>query len=224
MFKMKKLFFTIILSIFLLNSSKVFAKRELDLFSPKRETPSAVLIDSMSRPDVFGKSNNLTRSAGSFNVAIGEPLYLKGIITDSFGVPIEGAIVKIWQTNSTGEYHSLLEDGSDLIDPNFLMSGESVSDNLGKYGFLTIFPGFYKDRAPHINIIITHKDFGQIETEVYFESHPRNLEDPHYLSYEEKDRNMIISKVVYVNRENHEEGKIATFNITMEGIHQYKGF
>lgn len=221
---MKKLSFIIVVLISFLTTSKVFAKRKLDLFSPKRQTPQAVLIDNLSKPEVFEKSNNLTREAGSFNVAEGEPLYIRGTITDAFGIPVEGAIVKIWQTNASGKYHSLLPEGSEYIDSIFLMSGEAVSDNLGRYGFLSIFPGFYKDRAPHVNIIITHKDFGQIETEIYFEKHPMNESDPHYLSYEERDKELVIAKVQYANRENHKEGKIATFDITMEGVHQYKGF
>jgi len=221
---MKKLFFTIAVLILSFSNTKAFAKKKLDLFSPRRQTPNAILFDNMSKPDVFEKSNNLTKRAGSFNVATGETLYIEGEITDAFGVQVEGAIIKIWQTNASGHYHSLLSEGSQYIDPNFLMSGGAVSNNLGRYGFLTIFPGFYEERAPHINIMIVHKDFGTIETEIYFDKHLRNESDPQYLSYSKKDREMLTAKMSYMNPENHEEGKNAIFNITMEGIHQYKGF
>jgi len=221
---MKKLFSITLFSVLLLTSTQVLAKRKLDLFDPNKPTPQAILIDNMTKPKLFEKSNNLTKRAGSFNVATGEALYIKGTVTDAFGVPIEGAIIKIWQTNATGHYQNLLSKDSKYIDPNFLTSGEAVTDNLGRYGFLTIFPGFYKDRAPHINIIISHQDFGKIETEFYFENHPKNKKDPYYLSYKEDDREMLTADVEYVNPKNHKEGKVAIFNIIMQGMHQFKGF
>jgi protocatechuate 3,4-dioxygenase beta subunit len=196
----------------------------IDIFNPLPQTPSALIVDNLSKPRVFNKNNNLTRKTGSFNVAIGEPLYIKGKIIDAFKIPIEGAIVKIWQTNASGKYHTLLNRSSKFIDQNFVMSGQSVSDNLGNYEFITIFPGYYDDRAPHINFIISHKRFGIIETEVYFEKHFRNETDPVYLSYPEDDKKKITATMDYVDIDDMSKGKIATFNIVMDGIHQYKRY
>jgi protocatechuate 3,4-dioxygenase beta subunit len=196
----------------------------VDTFSPLRQTPNALVFDNLSKPSKFNKNNNLVRPTGSFKVAIGEPLYLKGKITDVFKVPIEGAIVKMWHTNAAGYYQSLVEKNSNFYDPNFLGSGQSVTNNLGNYEFLTIFPGFYEDRAPHINMIITHKRFGIIETEMYFEKHPKNLMDPIYLTYTDEEKEMLTGIVEYVDEYDFRKGKVVTFNVVMDGIHQYKKF
>jgi protocatechuate 3,4-dioxygenase, beta subunit len=220
---MKKLFFIFLFILYFIGNS-VLAYEKVDMFNPKRSTPQAIIIDNISKPEFFGKSNNLTRKPGSFKVAVGEPLYIEGVISDAFGVPIENAIVRIWQTNAAGKYQDLLPEESEYIDDNFIMSGQAITDNLGHYGFITIFPGFYKNRAPHINMIINSHRFGEIETIVYFRGHPKNEIDFHYLSYSAEDRALITANMRYVNPQNHKEGKIARFNITMDGVHQYKGF
>lgn len=204
------------------NNSNIDYK--IDVFNPLKQTPSALIIDNLSKPKVFNKNNNLTRKTGSFNVAVGEPLYIEGTVIDAFKIPIEGAVVKIWQTNAAGYYQTLLNKASKYYDKNFMSSGQSMTDNLGKYSFLTIFPGFYDDRAPHINIIISHKKFGTIETEIYFDGHFRNKSDPIYMTYPEEDRKKLTASVDYVDIDNLNKGKIIRFNVVMDGIHQYKRY
>ena len=215
-------FFTFITNSNATNSSNIDYK--IDVFNPLKQTPSALIVDNISKPKKFNKNNNLTRKTGSFNVAVGEPLYIVGTVIDAFKIPIEGAIIKIWQTNAAGYYQTLLNDSSKYVDKNFMVSGQATTNNLGQYSFITIFPGFYDDRAPHINVIITHKKFGTIETELYFDGHFRNNKDPIYLSYPEEDRKKITASMSYVNNNDLSKGKIATFNIVMDGIHQYKRF
>jgi protocatechuate 3,4-dioxygenase beta subunit len=102
----------------------------------------------------------------------------------------------------------------------------SRTNNLGDYGFKTIFPGFESEtRSPHINIIITHKDFGTIDTEIYFQEHPMNKLDPIYMSYSDEDKQMLTAKVINISPSGvTSEGKIATFNVIMDGIHPYKKY
>lgn len=196
----------------------------VDLFNPMPQTPSVALVDNVTKPNTFHKSNNLTRIAGSFKKAKGEPLFIKGKVTDAFGVPISNAKIKIWQANSAGKYQDLLKKHDSYIDPSFIMSGEANTDNLGNYEFITIFPGFYDDRAPHINLIISHDDFGVIETEFYFKNHPLNKKDPIYFHYSRQDREMLTADVRYLDKDNFDAGKIAVFNIVMDGIHAYKKY
>lgn len=199
-------------------------KQQIDLFSPRQQTPSSKIPDLLTKPDLFEKSNNLRKRIGSFEFAEGEILYLRGVVTDAFGVPITNVRIRIWQTNSAGKYHTLLDNDSEFIDKNFAMSGEASTDNLGQYGFITIFPGFYLDRAPHIHMIVSHPEFGSLETQVYFSEHKRNKKDPNYLMYNKNEREMITVQIKNVNEDKPELGKIATFNITLDGVHQYKGF
>lgn len=195
-----------------------------DIFTPLKQTPSVPLVDNLSKPNLFYHSNNLIQKPGSFYVAKGELLYIVGHVVDAFNVPLGNVLIKIWQTNAAGKYHSLLPAGSKYEDRNFLMSGQTITSNTGYYDFITIFPGFYDDRAPHINVLIYHRDFGLIETELYFEGHPRNENDPIYMGYGEDDRAKVTASVRYVDPNDIRKGKIATFNIVMDGIQQYKKY
>lgn len=196
--------------------------KQVDMFNPLKQTPDAILKDNVSKPLNFNKSNNLTYISGSFYRAYGELLYIKGKVTDAFGVPIHNAMIKIWQTNAAGKYQTIITKKNKYYDKNFLTSGQATTDNLGNYNFITVFPGFYDDRAPHINIIIIHEKFGMIETEIYFNNHPKNIKDPVYQSYNLEDRTTLTAETYYVNEKNHNEGKIVIFNVILDGIHEYK--
>ncbi len=194
------------------------------LFTPKDPTPSRMFNANLSMPGYFETSNNLAKKVGAFYRAFGEIIFIQGKVTDSFNVPIFGAIIEIWQTNAAGKYHSLLEQNSEYIDKYFNMSGRAVTDNLGNYYFVTIMPGSYLGRAPHINMNIYHQKFGKIETEFYFENHPLNQSDYQYLSYSLKERKALTAKVRLSNITDSKSIKICTFNIIMTGTHDYKSF
>jgi protocatechuate 3,4-dioxygenase beta subunit len=200
------------------------AKISNELFQPKKPTPTRLFSADLSMPEKFNTTNNLVQKTGSFYAAFGEIIYVQGNITDSFNVPISGAIVEIWQTNSAGKYQTLLDENSDLVDKNFGMSGRTTTDNLGNYYFITVMPGFYLNRSPHINFNIYHSKFGKIETEMYFQDHPRNNLDYQYLSYTKEERDLLTAKVRLIDVFNSKSTKIAVFDIVMKGIHQYKGF
>lgn len=59
---------------------------------------------------------------------------------------------------------------------------------------------------------------------MYFNGHFKNKMDPIYMSYPEDDRAKITAKIEYVDIKNLSKGKIATFNIIMDGIQQYKRY
>lgn len=200
------------------------ASRELSIFTPKTQTPDRFFAADISMPEVFVTSNNLARKTGSFYRAFGEVIFVQGTVSDSFGVPIEGAVVEIWQTNSAGKYHSLLEPDSEYIDEYFNMSGRSITDNLGNYHFITIMPGSHPGRAPHINMNIYHPRFGKIETEMYFEDHPYNDTDYQYLAYTKEERSLLTANVSSSDILNPKSIKICAFDITMRGIHKYKSY
>lgn len=215
---------TILFLLGFTSSSWAAPKPSNELFEPKTPTPTRLFSADLSMPEKFNTTNNLLQKTGSFYAAFGEILNLQGNITDSFGLPIDGAIVEIWQTNSAGKYQTLLDPNSDLVDRNFNMSGRTLTDNLGNYYFFTIMPGFYLNRAPHINMNVYHPKFGKLETEIYFENHPKNDTDYQYLSYSNEDKKLLTAKVRLTDIFNSKSTKIATFNIVMKGVHQYKSF
>jgi protocatechuate 3,4-dioxygenase beta subunit len=221
-----KLFLSICFSILFFSFEATAQKQQLiaDVFSPKSSTPNRKYTNDALIPKKFYTTNNLVRKTGSFYTAQGEVIFIKGTITDSFGVPISGAVLEIWQTNAIGKYQAILPEDSDFIDKNFTGSGRATTDNLGNYSFITIFPGSYLERTPHINVNIYHPQFGLIETEMYFKDHPRNLNDYHYLSYSKEDREAVTTRFRLRNMFNSNSNKIFIFDITMEGVHLYKNF
>ncbi len=201
-----------------------FSQEEPSLFEPKKPTPSRFFSADLSMPDNFVTSNNLAKKVGAFYRAFGEIIFVQGVLSDSFNLPISGAVVEIWQTNAAAKYHTLLEPGSEYIDRYFNMSGRTVTDNLGNYHFITIMPGSNPGRAPHINMNIYHQKFGKLETEMYFENHPYNSSDYQYLSYSDEERKMLTASARHSDILNTKSIKVFTFNMVMKGIHQYKKY
>jgi protocatechuate 3,4-dioxygenase beta subunit len=201
-----------------------YSKEAPSIFSPKKPTPERFFKADLSVPIKFGHTNNLAKKAGAFYRAFGEIIFIQGKVTDSFNVPISGAVIEIWQKNAAGKYHSLLEPDSEYIDKYFSMSGRAITDNLGNYHFITIMPGSNPGRAPHINMNIYHQKFGKLETEMYFQDHPYNENDYQYLVYSKEERPLVTALVRHSNILNTKSIKICTFSIVMEGVHKYKKF
>lgn len=199
-------------------------KPTLEIFEPRQPTPPRFFSADLSMPIKFGTTNNLVKKVGEFYRSYGEVIFVQGTVTDSFGVPIDDAIIEIWQTNAAGKYHSLLESDSEYIDPYFNMSGRATTDNLGNYHFITIMPGASPGRAPHINMNVYQSKFGKLETEMYFEGHPYNDTDYQYLSYKPEERKLLTAKVRNSDLSDKKSNKLCTFNIVMQGVHQFKRF
>ena len=227
--------FLLFVTLFFINSQNVSAvenqdsepaatKKEILTFSPKKPTPSRFFAADISMPDQFSTTNNLAKKVGSFYRAFGEIIFIQGNLTDSFDVPITGAIIEIWQTNSAGKYHTLLDKNSEYVDKYFSMSGRTITDNLGNYSFITIMPGSVQGRAPHINMNVYHPKFGKLETEMYFEKHPYNDSDYQYLAYSEEERKLLTAQVRHTDILNTQSIKLCTFNIVMRGTQLYKKF
>lgn len=209
-------------SAFANDSDLIINPTPLRVFQPMRPTPERLFKADISMPDQFTSSNNLAKKPGSFYRAFGEIIFIQGTVTDSFALPISGAIIEIWQANSAGKYHTLLDHENEYVDKYFSMSGRTITDNLGNYSFITVMPGGTAGRAPHINMNVYHSKFGKLETEIYFEKHPYNETDNQYLAYDEKDRAQLTAQVRHTEVTNTKSIKICTFDIVLKGIHQYK--
>lgn len=99
------------------------------------------------------------RSEPSTGVVMpGVPLTLTFNVTNVTGgacVPLEGAMVDVWQCDAAGEY-SAFEDqrvGFDTRGKAFLR-GYQLTDGGGVARFTTIYPGWYTGRAVHIHFKI----------------------------------------------------------------------
>jgi protocatechuate 3,4-dioxygenase beta subunit len=85
---------------------------------------------------------------------LGVPLIINFTIQDSKNgcAPLSGVYVDIWQCDSKGNYseYSGQLDG-DFTGKHFLR-GRQLTDANGKVSFVSVYPGWYPNRAPHIHI------------------------------------------------------------------------
>lgn len=92
----------------------------------------------------------------------GVALLIELTILDKAGncSPLEGALVDIWHCDNQGHYSEY--GGSRIQDENFknehFLRGRQRSDTHGKVSFQSIFPGYYRGRAPHLHIEVKDRD------------------------------------------------------------------
>lgn len=72
----------------------------------------------------------------------GERIYIRGVVYDGNGVPVNDAAVEIWQAQANGSY---ADDGS-------FGFGRAATDDNGAFWLKTIKPGAVGEQAPHINV------------------------------------------------------------------------
>ena len=193
-----------------------------------KSTPFIEAEFKMEKP--ASKNNNLTRKPGSPNRAGGNLVEIIGYVKDVDCLPIQGAVVQIWQTDSKGNYEweydtqSYWESALEGKDVNFQFSGEAQTNNLGKFSFKTIFPGAKGDSAPLINFNIKGAGHKIHTTRMYFSGHPRNEKDPVLIKMKDYEKEKLIAKGKSINPAKPYEGRIYLFPITIPGINPYKQF
>jgi protocatechuate 3,4-dioxygenase beta subunit len=107
---------------------------------------------------------------------IGERITVSGRVFDTEGKPLRGTLVEIWQANSAGRYLHRWDRWPAPLDPNFSGAGRTVTDDEGRYRFLTIKPGPYPWgnhynawRPAHIHFSLMGRAFTQrLVTQMYF--------------------------------------------------------
>lgn len=177
-------------------------------------------------PDIV-YSNNLRRLTSSLEFAKGDFIIIEGKVVDSQCVPISDAIVEIWQANSLGglDYYDNSEDNPALKDVNFAGSGSTITDNMGYYSFITVFPGSVASQAPHVNFRVRHKDFLPIETIMYFENNPMNNRETLLNQQINQERQkLLVAKAIKSIINNSKDNIKYQFDITLEGNNKYKKY
>jgi len=112
--------------------------------------------------------------------AVGERILVHGRIQDENCRPVPNTLVEIWQANAGGRYRHIKDTYLAPLDPNFGGCGRTVTDENGRYQFLTIRPGAYpwpnrgNDWRPmHIHFSVFGSGFGhRLITQMYFEGDP----------------------------------------------------
>ncbi|MSO77929.1 MAG: protocatechuate 3,4-dioxygenase subunit beta [Alphaproteobacteria bacterium] len=148
--------------------------------------------------------NDLTILSPGRPRAIGDVIELTGRLLDEDGQPVNGALIEIWQANAYGRYRHPQESYDSPLDPNFQGFGRGLTDEAGRFRFVTIKPGPYPVpgavdwwRPPHIHVLIMAAGLVRLATEMFFPNETLNrfdlilngIPDP-------KDRRRLIAKQV----------------------------
>jgi protocatechuate 3,4-dioxygenase, beta subunit len=128
--------------------------------------------------------NDLTRQhAGE---PLGERIIVEGRVLDEDGRPIPKTLVEVWQANAAGRYAHRVDEHAAPLDPNFSGAGRTLTDDEGRYRFVTIRPGAYPWRnhdnawrPAHIHFSLFGTGFlSRLITQMYFPGDPLMPYDP----------------------------------------------
>ena len=210
-----------------------FSSKQLDATTPEMVLKNMKLLTPEIKeqqryiiPQNFSHTNNLRRKIGSPFFAKGRFLYIEGFVFDVVGVPVENAVVKIWQANHFGYYNHLVVNKEDYskYDIDFEGTGTCITDANGHYSFFTIIPGYYGDNAPHINFIVEHDEFDRLETMMFFPMNLRNTNDKIYKNLSQKSRYLTSCQLKNFTSSDLEYGKKCNFDIRLNGFHRRKRY
>ena len=170
------------------------------------------------------KSNKLARAAGKALVAEGERLFFMGRILDERCMPVEGAHIELWQTNPKGKY--VWASKGKLMAPSaaFAGSGTATTNNLGEFQFDTLFPGPYRERAPSLNLRITHPDLTPLTTQIFFGNDRRNIGDETLMKLSPSLRERLMSVIHAQEVSFTTQGLRAYIEITLRGREKFSTY
>lgn len=152
-----------------------FGARALDALGADAETTATCVLQPEVTEGPYWIDTNLTRRDVRESKS-GLPLLLEFTVVNARTCkPIRGADVEIWHADSAGEY-SGFDGGSPGGPPGSgaqtktrYLRGHQRSGATGKATFLTIFPGWYRGRTPHIHLKVHIGDDRVVHTgQVFF--------------------------------------------------------
>jgi protocatechuate 3,4-dioxygenase beta subunit len=155
---------------------------------------------------VFGEDalaesdNDLTRQHE--DEPLGERIIVTGRVLDEDRRPIRNALVEIWQANAAGRYRHKVDQHDAPLDPNFNGSGRVMTDDEGRYRYISIKPGPYPWRnhhnawrPSHIHLSVFGPTIAsRLVTQMYFPGDPLFPFDPIYNSTPAEARERMISR------------------------------
>jgi protocatechuate 3,4-dioxygenase beta subunit len=117
---------------------------------------------------------------------LGERIIVQGRVLDEDARPIPHTLVEVWQANAAGRYAHRVDDHPAPLDPNFSGAGRTLTDEEGRYRFVTIRPGAYPWRnhpnawrPAHIHFSLFGTGFlSRLITQMYFPGDPLMPIDP----------------------------------------------
>ena len=117
---------------------------------------------------------------------LGQRIIVHGRVVDGDGRAVPHTLVEIWQANAAGRYRHAVDNWPAPLDPNFTGVGRVLTDEQGRYEFVTVQPGAYPWRnhdnawrPAHIHFSLFGRAFTQrLVTQMYFPGDPLFFQDP----------------------------------------------
>ena len=150
----------------------------------------------------------------------GERVRLSCRVLDGDGVPLNDALIEIWQADAQGHYHHPDDPRNSSGNPAFLGFGRQETDEGGSCSFETIKPGRVPGaanhrQAPHLNCTVFARGLlKHLTTRIYFSGDPANAEDPILRLVPEERRDTLMA------HEHPAEGGAWHINIHLSGEHE----
>jgi protocatechuate 3,4-dioxygenase beta subunit len=125
-----------------------------------------------------GRPEKLTSTARIAPVGEpGEPMVIKGVVTDAAKRPVAGVIVYAYQTNAQGRYPSTEEHRRTAKHRHGMLRGFAQTDAQGRYAFETIRPASYPgDNTPpqhvHMSLVEPRRCYYYID-DLLFSDDPK---------------------------------------------------
>jgi protocatechuate 3,4-dioxygenase beta subunit len=145
-------------------------------------------------------ANDLTRQHEG--EPLGERIIVTGRVLDGDGRPVRNSLIEVWQANAAGRYVHQCDRHPAPLDPNFTGAGRYLTDDEGRYRFVTVKPGAYpwKNhdnawRPAHIHFSLFGPAFAtRLVTQMYFPGDPLFDHDPIFQSVRDpKARQRLVS-------------------------------
>ncbi len=172
-------------------ATRLRAPREPLIILP--ETLSDTTGPAYGRGRVGELDHDLTRQHDG--EPVGERIIVTGRVTDGDGRPVRDSLIEIWQANAAGRYTHHLDRHPAPLDPNFSGAGRCLTDDDGRYRFVTVKPGAYpwKNhlnawRPAHIHLSLFGPAFrSRLITQMYFPGDPLFEQDPIFQSVRDRE-------------------------------------
>src|SRR5262249_62009843 len=133
---------------------------------------------------------------------LGERIIVSGRVMGEDGRPIRNTLIEVWQANAAGRYRHKVDQHDAPLDPNFTGEGHTLTDEEGRYRFVTVRPGAYPWSNHHnawrpapIHFSLFGPAFApRLVTQMYFPGDPLIPFDPIYnCTADEEARQGLIS-------------------------------
>jgi protocatechuate 3,4-dioxygenase beta subunit len=163
-------------------------------------TLTEVTGPAFGKETIDEKACDLTRQHSG--EPLGERIVVGGRVIDEDGQAIPHTLIELWQANAAGRYLHKVDQHNAPLDPNFTGRGHTLTDNEGRYQFVTIRPGAYPWgnhpnawRPAHIHFSLFGPAFAtRLVTQMFFPGDALLPYDPIFnCTADEQARNRLIS-------------------------------